>query len=254
MIDEHALVRLMGWRATILHGDPTVFDRWRWVRRHLRRGRLRTLDAGCASGAFTMYAARIGNEALGISFNARDLRAARERAFLARARSARFVDADLRHLDSISERLGTFDQILFLETIEHVFDDVKLVGDLAALLRPGGRILVTTPFKGHKPMWGERLSEEEDGGHVRWGYTHEDLREILEGHGLDIVREDFLSGVVSQKLASLTWRLQPVSRVAAWALTLPLRLLQVLDRPITRLLREPYLTVAVVARKPGRPS
>ncbi|MGH7934815.1 MAG: hypothetical protein ACREQN_16860, partial [Candidatus Binataceae bacterium] len=68
-MNENALVRLLGWRATVLHGDPMTLDRWRWLKRHLRAGRLRTLDAGCGSGAFTMYAAKIGNEAVGITFD-----------------------------------------------------------------------------------------------------------------------------------------------------------------------------------------
>jgi ribosomal protein L11 methylase PrmA len=66
---RNIFIRLMGWRAAIFHGDPTVYDRWKWLRRYLSHGALRTLDVGCGSGAFTMYAAKIGNESVGLSFN-----------------------------------------------------------------------------------------------------------------------------------------------------------------------------------------
>ena len=38
---------------------------------------------------------------------------------------------------------------------------------------------------------------------------------------------------------------------AAWALMLPLRALVVLDRPLTRLLGYPYLSVALVGVRPA---
>src|SRR4051794_18810561 len=59
-----ALIRLLGWRAAVLQGDPFVVERWAWLRRHLRRGPRRTLDAGCGQGAFTFFAGTIGNRAL----------------------------------------------------------------------------------------------------------------------------------------------------------------------------------------------
>jgi len=57
------------------------------------------------------------------------------------------------------------------------------VRDLAVLLKPGGAILLTAPFRHHRPLWGERVSEIEDGGHVRWGYTHAEIRDLLEPCG-----------------------------------------------------------------------
>jgi hypothetical protein len=55
------LLKVFGWRALLIHGDPCVLDRWLWLRRHLHRGPLRTFDAGCGNGAFSIYAALAGN-------------------------------------------------------------------------------------------------------------------------------------------------------------------------------------------------
>ena len=54
------LVRLFGWRATLVHGDPLVYDRWRWINRRLRKtknaaGQLQILVAGGFSNDFGDY-------------------------------------------------------------------------------------------------------------------------------------------------------------------------------------------------------
>lgn len=251
-MDNHLLVRLIGWRATILHGDVSVVDRWKWLRRHLRPGPLRTLDAGCGSGAFTLYAAKLGNEALGIAFEAPAIAKAQRRArLLGLDGAARFRVADLRRLDEFGAELGTFDQVLLLECIEHIRDDAKLVRDLAARLRPGGAFLLTAPYKHHRPLFGEAVSEVEDGGHVRFGYTHEEVAALLAAAGLEVVAAEFVSGLVSQKLAGMRFALERLDSRLAWAATLPLRVLHPLDAPLTRLTGYPYLSVGVVGRKPA---
>jgi SAM-dependent methyltransferase len=65
---KNILIKLFGWRAAILHGDPCAFARWIWLRKNLTPGHFRTLDAGCGSGAFTFYAAKIGRRKKGAIF------------------------------------------------------------------------------------------------------------------------------------------------------------------------------------------
>lgn len=246
-----ALVRVLGWRALFLQQDPPTYDRWRWVKRHLRPGPLRTLDAGSGSGAFTMYAAARGNEALGISFDERANHRASRRARLLGFRHAHFRTGDLRQLKSYSPELGAFDQILCLETIEHVMADQALVNDLAALLRPGGTLLLSTPYAAHRPLRGERLSAVEDGGHVRWGYTFGELRSMLTAAGLRVQSEEFLSGFVSQQITNAARAVEDrIGAHAAWALTAPLRVLQTVDRWLSSRIGYPPLAVAVVGVRP----
>jgi SAM-dependent methyltransferase len=248
---RNALVRMLGWRATVLQGDPSVTDRWRWLQRHLRPGSLRTLDAGCGTGAYTLYAATVGNQAVGVAFDSAQVRRAEDRARILGIANTEFHVGDLRELDRFGPSLGTFDQVIVFETIEHIMNDQKLIDDLVARLKPGGTILLTAPYKHHKALWGEKLSEVEDGGHVRWGYTHEDVRAIFERSGLEIVAEEYISGVVTQKLASLQFGLTRIHSQGAWGLTLPLRVFHPLDGPLTRVTGYPHLSVGVVGRKPA---
>lgn len=248
---KDCLVHLLGWPALLLQQDPATWDRWLWLRHQLRDGALRTLDAGCGSGAFSIYAAERGNVVLGLSFDEEANTRATRRAALLGVRRVGFRTADLRQLDVIAPELGAFDQVICLETIEHILDDAKLVRDLAALLRPGGRIYLSTPFIEHKALVGETLSQVEDGGHVRWGYSAAQLGTLFAGAGLELVSQGYMSGVVSQKITDLSRRLAGlVGPHAAWVITAPLRVFRRLDRPLTRLFKYPYLAVGVVGVKP----
>ncbi len=243
---RNLLVRLLGWRATLLHGDPCVYERWRWLRRHLRTGRLRTLDAGCGSGAFTLFAANAGNDAVGISFDARNNEVARERARILGLNAVRFIDADLRELDRLTPELEPFDQIICLETIEHIRDDATLLSNLTRLLRPNGTLLLTTPFRDYRRMVGDEIEASETGGHVRWGYTHQEMERLFAESGLRVVSSEYVNGFVVQQLTNTMRIIGRLSWLLAWVVVLPLRPLRVLDRPLTTLLRYPYLNIAVV--------
>jgi 2-polyprenyl-3-methyl-5-hydroxy-6-metoxy-1,4-benzoquinol methylase len=246
-------LRAFGWKALLIHGDPCVLDRWLWLRRHIRKGQVRTFDAGCGNGAFSIYAARCGNSVVAASFSQREQDDARRRAELVGVDGIDFRMLDLRELDEHRESLGRFDQIICFETIEHLTDDEGLVASLCALLEPGGQLLLTTPFEAHHPLYLEDRdpSPAEDGSHVRYGYTRERIRQIAQSAGLEIVSESFASGVVSQKLTDLMRRLSArLGRPAAWMIVLPLRPLVVLDAPLTRALRYPCLSVALTGVKP----
>jgi hypothetical protein len=143
---------------------------------------------------------------------------------------------------------------LLLECIEHIKDDAKLIADLADRLEPGGTLLLTAPYGRHRPLWGETFSNVEDGGHVRFGYTHEEIGALFARSGLEIVAEEFVSGLVSQVLASLQFGLVPIHAHLAWAVTFPLRAFHPLDAPLTRLMHYPRLSIAVVGCKPPAPT
>jgi SAM-dependent methyltransferase len=250
------MLRVLGWRALLIHGDPCVLDRWLWLRRHLRGGDVRTFDAGCGNGGFSIYAAHVGNNVLAASFSGREQEDVRRRARELRVSGIDFRTLDLREIEDHRDSLGLFDQIICFETIEHVTDDEGLVRSLAAMLSPGGRLLLTAPFDSHHPLYSEdpHPSPVEDGSHVRYGYSQERLREIVEHVGLEVASEGFISGVVSQKLTNLMRRLTGrLGLPVAWAIILPLRPLVILDAPLTRLSSYPPLSVALSGVKRRSP-
>lgn len=255
-MDKSLLVRLFGFPATLIHGDPLVLDRWLWLRQRLPRTRNceRLLDIGCGSGAFSIGAALRGYDVLGLSWDERNQQVARERAALANAESAKFEVFDVRKLDRRSDLHSGFDVAICTENIEHILDDRKLMKDMAACLKPGGRLLLTTPFLLYRAISPGDLgpfSKTEDGGHVRRGYSQAMLTELCEHAGLVIEEFSSCSGLLSQKADGLHRRVARIHPLLGWASILPLRPFPpVLDGLIGRVTGWPDTSICLEAYKP----
>jgi SAM-dependent methyltransferase len=257
-VNKSMLVRLFGHRATLVHGDTLVLDRWRWLLRRLPRTRNgeRLLDVGCGSGAFTIGAALRGYDSLGLSWDERNQAVAAERASLSGADSARFEVCDVRRLGQRQDLAGQFDVALCFENAEHILDDFRLMRDIATCLKPGGRLYFTAPYYYYRAITdgdnGPFLKTEE-GWHVRRGYTRGMLLELCEAAGLTCEDISFCSGFVSQKVTWLLRVLTRVQYVLAWGVTLPLRPLPpLLDPLVTRITGWPAYSICMEAYKPRR--
>lgn len=247
---KNTLIKLFGLEFVALFSGPAGFDRWIWLKKNLMLGELKTLDAGCGSGTFTLYAGKIGNKALGISFDRSNIDTAKERAQIMNIRNADFLKWDLRELSKIISDIGLFDQVICFETIEHIMDDKQLIADLSALLKPGGRILLTTPYKYYNHLLGDKLSTFEDGGHVRWGYTFKEIEDLFSKNGLEVIAEEYITGVISQQICNLERLLgKLLGGYAAWVLSFPFRVFQCLDNHLTKMFNYPYLTIGMIGIK-----
>lgn len=255
MLDRSLLVRLFGYRAAFLHGDPMMVDRWRFVCRHLPRtgNGEKVFDVGCGTGAFTIGAAKRGYTAVGLSWDERNQRVAQQRAQIAGAKTASFPIGDARMLDRIEGHAGQYEYVLSLENIEHILDDGKLIRDLAACIKPGGWLILSTPNHNYKAV--TRIDDgpferEEQGWHVRRGYTPAMLHELAAEAGLEVEEIGSCSGFFSQKL---TWVMRRLGWLG-WLIALPLRILPLLlDRAVRRIFRYPDFSVTLVAYKPRLP-
>jgi SAM-dependent methyltransferase len=220
--------------------------RQRYLPRLLRPGPLQTLDAGSGNGALSLAAYRLGNRVLGVTFNEREAR--ETTAFFdvlhiprTQVEIRQFNIYELRKLDR------SFDQIICSETLEHLRRDDEVVRIFANLLRPGGRLVLCSPYARHPEHAQGRTNQPEDGGHVRDGYTIESYRRLLEPAGFRIRRA---MGLGSPLLCRLNRPLRDLrKRPHGDVLALPLFLLSV---PLTWLDRVnpavPY-SLAVVAEK-----
>jgi SAM-dependent methyltransferase len=255
-MDKSLLVKLFGFPATLIHGDTLVLDRWLWLRRRLpvvADGET-MIDIGCGTGAFTLGAARRGYEALGLSWDERNQAEATRRARLCRAEGASFSVCDVRDLGERREYHDRFDVAVCTENIEHILDDFKVVGDISRCLKPGGRLLLTTPFYHYRaitPGDNGPYCRVETGGHVRRGYLESALAELCQSAGLVCEEISFCSGFLSQKA---TWLMRVGCRVhdlVGWGLVLPLRpFIPLLDPVVTRCLAWPYFSICLEAYKP----
>ena len=115
-MDQSLLVKLLGFHATLVHGDTMVLDRWLWLRRRLAitRDGEKIIDIGCGTGAFSIGASLRGYETLGLSWDERNQRLASQRAKICRAKSAAFEIVDVRCLDNRKDLINKFDYAICL--------------------------------------------------------------------------------------------------------------------------------------------
>jgi SAM-dependent methyltransferase len=253
-MDKTILVRSIGFPATLVHGDTLVLDRWLWLKRWLPKTKNgeKLLDVGCGSGAFTIGAALRGYESTGLSWDVENQAKAVERARLCKAGATSFPIVDVRNLDAFSEYIGKFDTLVCCENMEHIINDKKLMSDMYACLKPGGRLLLTVPYYLYvaiEPMDNGPFMTVENGWHVRRGYTPAMLSELCKNAGFEIEEINYCSGYLSQKITKL-WRLIPGSKLR-FALTFPMRILPPLfDGLVSRLTKWPSYSICLVAYKP----
>lgn len=154
-------------------------------RRFLSGPGITTLDIGCGNGCMTMAAAQRGASAVGVSIDAESL--ARARAFAARMGLADRCRFEARSIfDRETESLGSFDQVILFEVLEHLVDDEKAMAICAGRLKPGGWLHITVPNRDNH-MHFEGISRVENGAHVRHGYDFRMLEELARRHGLEPV-------------------------------------------------------------------
>jgi SAM-dependent methyltransferase len=79
---------------------------------------------------------------------------------------------------------GSFDLVVIVDFLEHIPDDQRFLRELARIIKPGGQLVINVPHP-RPGSWVTRLRDrigltDEWHGHLRPGYTIEDLRRLLE--------------------------------------------------------------------------
>lgn len=99
----------------------------------------RVFDPGCGNGAFARHLKNRGFEISGVDPSEEGI---------ARARSADpLLSLEVGSAyEPLAERFGRFPVITSLEVVEHVYYPRKYARCVAALLEPGGRAIISTPY------------------------------------------------------------------------------------------------------------
>lgn len=253
---KNLFLKFFGFKFTLICGDPLVINRWFWLRGRLpiTKNNEKLLDIGCGSGGFTIGAGIQGYESTGISWDQRNQEIAANRAKVLNVSNVGFEIFDIRNLDSRDDWFEKFDICINFENIEHILNDRKLIQDITRCLKPGGRLILTTPYYLYHPINAEDMgpfSPIENGEHVRRGYSQSMLRELFELAGLKIECIDYCSGLLSQKLCALQRGISGVHPMLAWIVILPLRIFPVaLDPILSKLMKYPFYSICIEGYKP----
>lgn len=149
------------------------------------------LDVGCAQGTLALLLAERG-----VRVTAVDIR----QPFLDYA-ATRYERGDVRFLASNifdAPDLGTFDLVFGNQIIEHLVYPAAFLKTLAAYVRPGGTLVVSTPNHGYfrsdlptytelgDPRQHEHRQFSAGGGDHFFAYTEEELRAAAREAGLEV--------------------------------------------------------------------
>jgi 2-polyprenyl-6-hydroxyphenyl methylase/3-demethylubiquinone-9 3-methyltransferase len=101
---------------------------------------LNLLDVGCGGGILSESMARLGANVHGIDIVLKNVEIARLHA----RESGLPVEYAAVHARALRQHGAQYDAVLNMEVVEHIPDPAALVDDCAALLRPGGALVLAT--------------------------------------------------------------------------------------------------------------
>jgi len=228
-----------------------TIQRIRWIGKEIKKIRsLKILEIGCGSGVFSFLLGNKGHHVVAIDKQEFTGKLQRRIEILKNSLKGKveFIGHDIRKLDLLNLNRN-FDYVICTEVIEHILDDDSLIKYITKALRKDGVLLLTTPYKYCHPLFGDKLSEVEDGGHVRWGYELPELHTLCEKHGLRVVGSGFITGYMAQKLMNMTRRFSRKIGIFSVLLIYPFRALVSFDRILMRFINHPYLSITIKAKK-----
>jgi 2-polyprenyl-6-hydroxyphenyl methylase/3-demethylubiquinone-9 3-methyltransferase len=151
---------------------------------------LRILDIGCGGGLVAEPLARLGASVTGVDAGDSNIKAAMVHA------EAGGVPVDYRTgtvEGLIAAGENPFDMVLTLEVVEHVADPARFLADCAALVKPGGLMLMATLNRTAKAfalaiVGAEHVLRWLPAGTHDWSkfVTPEEARAAIVGAGLDV--------------------------------------------------------------------
>jgi ubiquinone/menaquinone biosynthesis C-methylase UbiE len=158
------------WHASVAETDALDTPWHRLVREAIDMTRdlanKRVLEIACGRGEFAAWCSGLEVPPamlIAADFSAVAVRRARERA--RPSGRVRLVQADA---EAIGLASACFDTVICCETLEHLHQPWTALEELARVLRPGGRLFLTTPnylnpmgaYRGYLRLTGRRYTEE----------------------------------------------------------------------------------------------
>ena len=140
-------------------------------------------DLGCGNGHITGRLAKLGYQVTGVDASASGIAIAR-RAYP----NVEFVEA----LIDGALRVGEFDLVVSSDVIEHMYRPSDLLAAACAALKPGGQILLGTPYHGYLKnlvlaatgKMDAHFSALHNGGHIKF-FSVKTLSMLMRAHGFE---------------------------------------------------------------------
>jgi 2-polyprenyl-3-methyl-5-hydroxy-6-metoxy-1,4-benzoquinol methylase len=147
--------------------------------------KLLILDAGCGNGFVAGKLAELGHQVIGID-SAPDGIAIARRTYP----SLRFeVFSIYEDLQSIIKNV---DLVISSEVIEHLYYPKVFLSNMRPVIRPGGHIILTTPYHGYLKnllisllgLWDQHHTTAWEGGHIKF-FSEKSISSLLQSCGFN---------------------------------------------------------------------
>ena len=146
--------------------------------------KLRLLDLGCGNGSLSNVLAQKGYEVVGVEESTQGVEIA-QRNFP----DVKFMQGSIYNLPDAGLN-NSFDIVIAVEVIEHLFYPRDLVRAAKKCLKPNGRLILTTPYHGYAKNLVMAISGKMDkhfhvlwdGGHIKF-FSVPTMTTLLETEG-----------------------------------------------------------------------
>jgi SAM-dependent methyltransferase len=163
----------------IVYKRPNHRIREKIIKKYLNKAKGLIIDIGCSSGKY------LRDGMIGVDISIEKLK---------RAKSRLVVNWDVEEKPCFPE--NSFDFILFSEILEHLRDPGKALKNIYSILKPGGKILLTTPHKLSKSIEYEEIEPLIEYGitegthgdkYIHRNFSKKELRTLLKNNGFKIL-------------------------------------------------------------------
>lgn len=246
---ERFYVKCMG---APIHGLRVRFRRLAPLLRELispNDGAASVVDIGCGTGVFTMAMAAEfpRSRFLAIDNNSELIVRDTEIARRAGRKNILFETGDVLHLPYKE----SFDVAMCIDNLEHIEDDRSVLRSINTALKPGGGVLIHVPgYYRRWPVFSRQVNFDVE-GHVRPGYTLDDITTRVMETGFELSMAFYTYGFLETFSNNISYMITGASRRNKYLYALVFPALNALaylghkSRPAWG------AGVAVVARKPN---
>ena len=154
-----------------------------------QRKSLNIIDVGCGNGFLVNYLSQFGHYVMGIDIAEDGIKIAKN-AYP----SIRFeMHSAYEKLDSLIDT--PVDVIISSEVIEHLYQPDRFLENIFSVLRPGGFLILTTPYHGYLKNlaislvngWDKHHDANRTGGHIKF-FSEKSLGQMLEENGFTNIK------------------------------------------------------------------
>ncbi|QVQ54387.1 class I SAM-dependent methyltransferase [Spiractinospora alimapuensis] len=160
------------------------FREARTLRRWLGDVRGKTVvDVAGGDGYWAGRLRRRGARAVSVDLSSAKLRRGRRISH-----APHLVEGDAQRLPVAS---GAADAVLSVCALEHFADPARAVGEMARILRPGGRLVLSADALTRGERWPHLLDVHRERFDVRQTFSHTRLAHLLDQASLDVLRHEY---------------------------------------------------------------